>query len=164
MTFSLIKYLSYITRTLLYCKGKMDIDLNQIFNSHMHNYPDGNATFENELCGVKRALGLDDGYHCDICNKVIKHRANFKRHVDSHNKTTKCFLCDRKFNRLDSLKRHERGHLIGYKKNSITFIVVNTVECIAIITHHYLNIYKQHTEMQFHSGVGVQSNPPPKVH
>jgi len=53
---------------------------------------------------------------CNVCNKVIKYKGTFNRHVQSHQKSFKCFLCDLKFNREDKLKKHERGHLSGYKK------------------------------------------------
>lgn len=98
------------------------MDLDKILSISTFKYPDGCRKFETQLSKLKRNLNIGDTYTCDICNKVITHKANFKRHVESHKNTFKCYLCNCKFNRIDNLKRHERGHLTGYKPSNNNFI------------------------------------------
>lgn len=101
-TFSLLKYTT------------MD-DLEAALSLSTFKYPDGSHKFETELRKLKRQLNIANTYTCNECGKVIKLKANFKRHCESHKNSFNCFLCGQKFNRIDSLTRHERGHLIGYK-------------------------------------------------
>lgn len=91
-----------------------DMDLDAILADSIQKHPDGGKTLGDELRNLKHNLNITEGFTCNICNKVIQHMANFKRHLKSHETTYKCFLCNRNFNRVDSLQRHERGHLVGY--------------------------------------------------
>jgi len=90
------------------------MDIDAILADSIQKYPNGTNALENELRTLKRNLNVNEGFTCDICKKIIQHRTNFNRHLKSHETTYKCFLCNRKFTRIDSLKRHERGHLVGY--------------------------------------------------
>ncbi|VDI72562.1 Hypothetical predicted protein [Mytilus galloprovincialis] len=90
------------------------MDLDAILADSIQKHPDGGKTLGDELRNLKHNLNINEGFTCNICNKVIQHMANFKRHLKSHKTTYKCFLCNRNFNRVDSLQRHERGHLVGY--------------------------------------------------
>lgn len=89
------------------------MDIDTILADSTKKYSNGSRVLENELRKLKRNLNVEEGFICEICKKVIKHHANFKRHLKSH-KTILFFLCDRTFNRIDSLQRHERGHLVEY--------------------------------------------------
>lgn len=97
------------------------MDINAILAESIQKYPNGAKELENELQVLKTNLNVKEGFTCEICNKVIKHQTNFKRHLKSHEMTYKCFLCDRKFNRIDSMQRHERGHLVGYMNRNDTY-------------------------------------------
>ncbi|VDI45058.1 Hypothetical predicted protein [Mytilus galloprovincialis] len=94
---------------------------NQYGADSIQKRPDGGKTLESEIRNLKRSLNIVEGFERHLCNKVIQHRANFKRHLNSHETTYKCFLCNRKFSRLDSLQRHERGHLVGYVRPNDTY-------------------------------------------
>ncbi|CAC5417680.1 unnamed protein product [Mytilus coruscus] len=83
------------------------MDIDEILTDSALKYPDGSNAHENELRTLKRNLNDNKGFTCGICNKVIQHRNNFNRHLKSHETTHKCFLCNRKFTRIDTLKRHE---------------------------------------------------------
>ena len=93
------------------------MDLDKIVNGSQKMYPEGSRKFEKQLKQLKAGVNGDEGYMCNVCKKVIKHKGTFNRHVQSHQKSFKCFLCDSKFNREDKLKKHERGHLSGYKNS-----------------------------------------------
>lgn len=97
----------------------MDLRLKQ----SKRTYSDESRKLQHEIRKLKTNLNLADGFLCEQCNKTIKHRANYLRHCASHNKTLQCFLCNRKFNRMDNLKRHERGHVTGYQR------LDNSVKC-----------------------------------
>ena len=92
-----------------------NMDLDKILLDSQRIHLEGNRKFEKELRNLKQTLNSNDGFLCDICNKVIKHRGTFNRHLQSHKKYFKYFLCDVKYNREDNLKKHERNHLVGYQ-------------------------------------------------
>lgn len=97
------------------------MDIDTILVDSKKTYSDGSRVIDNEIRNLKRNLNVEEGFICEICKKVIQHRANFKRHLQSHKTTYKCFVCDRTFNRIDSLQRHERGHLVGYVSPDNTY-------------------------------------------
>ncbi|CAC5417052.1 unnamed protein product [Mytilus coruscus] len=97
------------------------MDIDTVLTDSAQIYPDGSNALENELRTLKRNLNVNEGFTCGICNKVIQHQNNFNRHLKSHKTTHKCFMCNRKFTRIDSLKRHERGHLVGYVRPNDTY-------------------------------------------
>ena len=97
------------------------MDIDAVLTDSIQKYPDGSIALDNVLKTLKRNLNVNEGFTCGICSKVIQHRNNFNRHLKSHDTTHKCFMCNRKFTRIDSLKRHERGHLVGYVRPNDTY-------------------------------------------
>lgn len=97
------------------------MDIDAVLTDSTQKYPDGSIALDNVLKTLKRNLNVNEGFTCGICSKVIQHRNNFNRHLKSHDTTHKCFMCNRKFTRIDSLKRHERGHLVGYVRPNDTY-------------------------------------------
>ena len=85
------------------------MDLDKILLDSQRIHLEGNRKFEKELERLNVNLNGEEGYVCNVCKKAIKHKGTFNRHIQWHKKTFKCFLCDMKFNREDSLKRHERA-------------------------------------------------------
>lgn len=107
-----------------------NVDLDEILDNSNKIHPEGSRKFEKELKQLRVNLNGDEGFLCDVFNKVIKHKGTFNRHVQSHKKSFKCFLCNLKFTREDNLKKHERGHLSGYKKPDTQY------NC-----HHYREVF-----------------------
>ncbi|KAE8744367.1 hypothetical protein FOCC_FOCC008971 [Frankliniella occidentalis] len=48
----------------------------------------------------------DNGYMCTVCNKAIKGKANFNRHVKSHEQNNKCDVCDVVYKHKKGLTAH----------------------------------------------------------
>lgn len=92
-----------------------DIDLDKILENSTKLHPEGSRKFEKELKHLKFNLNGEQGFLCEVCNTVIKHKGTYNRHVKSHKNSFKCFLCGVKFTREENLKK--RGHLSGYKKS-----------------------------------------------
>lgn len=84
-----------------------NMDLDKIVNDAQKMYPVGCRKFEKQLKQHKVDINADGGYMCNVCKKVIKHKGTFNRHVQSHQKSLKCFLWDLKFNMEDKLKKHD---------------------------------------------------------
>lgn len=54
-------------------------------------------------------------YICNICQKVISTKKNYKRHLKEHNsRSYSCDLCIKNFKRLEHLNRHM---IISHSKN-----------------------------------------------
>lgn len=90
---------------------------------------------------------------CTVCNKVIKHKGTYNRHVQSHKKSFKCFLCDVKFTREENLKKHERRHLSGYKKLDAQYNCHHCREVFNNYTTLFDHVKKKHPHtIQYGSG------------
>ena len=68
------------------------MDIDTILADSTKKYSNGSRVLENELRKLKRNLNVEEGFICEICKKVIKHHANFKRHLKSHKTIHKCFF------------------------------------------------------------------------
>ena len=58
---------------------------------------------ESKHCSIKKI------YTCNICGTRIRHHSSFKRHKDQHNGIVfRCLICEKVYNRRDSLLKHQR--------------------------------------------------------
>jgi len=104
--FALSNLIAYYLQSMA---SSHNMDLDKILLDSQRIHLEGNRKFEKELERLNVNLNGEEGYVCNVCKKAIKHKGTFNRHIQWHKKTFKCFLCDMKFNREDSLKRHERA-------------------------------------------------------
>lgn len=50
-----------------------DMDLDAILADSIQKHPDGGKTLGDELRNLKHNLNINEGFTCNICNKVIQH-------------------------------------------------------------------------------------------
>ena len=94
---------------------------------------------------------------CTSCGRKFSYRANLQRHLQKH--CNKCYLCPITFDNYEDVRRHERGHLSGYKVNTVT---LNCSEC-GFECNGYSQLY--HHNIQAHPNVqagagNIIHNPP----
>lgn len=93
----------------------------------------------------------EDGFPCELCGKIYKHRGNMRRHMAyecGKQPIFSCTDCTRKFHQLSNLKRHfETQHKksvrkLGYfsvwinqrkflliTRNKLNFVIWNQIDC-----------------------------------